>query len=280
VGGAISGHTGFTVGLSLIVYGETWIVDIIVDTQILSYRFKGIEQDVHDRNLAISSITASEFLIAQSRDSEKPDYYIIHPSRYPNLVCGDTAYKHFGNPRNAKMSARRTDQVIIDFGSHFSAYREFGNEAISQVINENKLDAYKVSISHLPKQKQKYLMRRLMYLVDTGYYCYPLTESILDKALSLFLEFTSEYNCKNNVRNTVNDILILATAIDREKKLLTHDSLLSRFAAKYYEVPLCRDKEETLIDFSKIQVQNSKNSESKGYINKGWSYAMRNRQSF
>ena len=58
--------------------------------------------------------------------------------------------------------------------------------------------------------------------------------------------------------------------------MLTHDKLLNRFAAEYYEVPIEQDKNELLIDFSKKAVDQSKNRESKGYINSGWSYAVRN----
>ncbi|MCP2727228.1 hypothetical protein [Limnofasciculus baicalensis] len=112
-------------------------MDLIIDTQVLSYRFKGIEKDIHSKSLAISSITANEFLITQHKDSEQPDYYIIHPARYPGLD-GSNIPDEFTNPKWAKMGNRRTDHVIIDFGNQFSAYREFGNEAISEIINENK----------------------------------------------------------------------------------------------------------------------------------------------
>jgi predicted nucleic acid-binding protein len=252
-------------------------VDLIVDTQILSYRFKGVEKDIHNTVLAISSITANEFLIAQSKNSEQPDYYIIHPARYLYAEGSGFGFpEHFGNPKWARMGARRTDQIIIDFGNQFSAYREFGNEAISEIINEKKLGIYKISIAHLPKQKQKYLIKRLKYILDSDYYCYSLTKSAVDKALSLFSAFVSEHNCKGNVRNTINDLLILSTAIDREKKFLTNDNLLSRFAAEYYEAPIHEDKDELLIDFSAKQIEKRENRESKGYINNGWSYVVRN----
>lgn len=253
-------------------------MDLIIDTQILSYRFKGVETGLHDAKLAIASITANEFLIAQSKESEQPDYYIIHPARYPNLEYSFSNLEHFSNPKSARLGARRTDQVIIDFGNQFSAYREFGNEAISEIINEKKIDIYKLSISHLPKQKQKYLLRRLKYILDSGYYCYSLTKSSLEQALSLFSEFVSEHNCKGNIRNTVNDLLILSTAIDREKKFLTNDNLLNRFAAEYYEAPVYQREDELLIDFSEKPLEKRKNRESKGYINKGWNYAVRNKR--
>lgn len=241
----------------------------MVDTQILSYRFKGIDKDIHSKTWAISSITANEFLETQPKDSKKPDYYIIHPARYPHLF-------DILDAKCAKMGEHRTDQVIIDFGNQFPAYREFGNEAISEIINQKKFETYKLSISHFPKQKQKDRLKKLMYILDNDYQCYSLTKSALEEGLSLFSQFTSKHNCKANIRNTVNDILILATAIDRKKVLLTHDKLLNRFAAEYYEVPIEQDKNELLIDFSKKAVDQSKNRESKGYINSGWSYAVRN----
>lgn len=255
-------------------------LDLIVDTQILSYQFKGIEQDTQSKGLAISSITANEFLVAQPNKSDQPDYYIIHPARYSHLLyaegSGFSVPEHFGNPKWARMGARRTDQLIIDFGHQFLAYREFGNEAISEIINEKKLEIYKISIAHLPKRKQKYLLKRLKYILGSDYYCYSLTRSAVDQALNLFSEFVSEHNCKGNVRNTINDLLILSTAIDREKKFLTNDNLLNRFAAEYYEAPICNDKNELLIDFSKQPIERRESKESKGYINKGWSYAVRN----
>jgi predicted nucleic acid-binding protein len=246
-------------------------MNMMVDTQILSYRFKGIDKDIHSKSWVISSITANEFLETQPKDSKKPDYYIIHPARYPHLF-------NLLDAKCAKMGEHRTDQVIIDFGNQFPAYREFGNEAISEIINQKKIETYKLSISHFPKQKQKDRLKKLMYILDNDYQCYSLTKSALEEGLSLFSQFTSKHNCKANIRNTVNDILILATAIDRKKVLLTHDKLLNRFAAEYYEVPIEQDKNELLIDFSKKAVDQSKNRESKGYINSGWSYAVRNNQ--
>lgn len=260
------------------------MVDLIVDTQILSYQFKGVEKYIHNRVFAISSITASEFLVTHSKNSEQPDYYIIHPARYfhPLYVegSGSGVPEHIGNPKWARMGAHRTDQVIIDFGNQFPAYREFGNEAISEIINEKKLGIYKISIAHLPKQKQKWLLRRLKHILDSNYHCYSLTKSAIDNALSLFSEFVSEHNCKGNIRNTINDLLILSTAIDREKKFLTNDNLLSRFAAEYYKAPVHKDDDQLLIDFSEKQVKRRENRESKGYINNGWSYALRNNRAF
>ncbi|MEQ8753064.1 MAG: hypothetical protein RID09_06010 [Coleofasciculus sp. G1-WW12-02] len=252
----------------------------IIDTQVLSYCFKEVGYNNHNQHLAISAITANEFLLAQPQISDRPDYYVMHPVRYSHLLDSENTFwfrSHLGNPKTAKMGTRRTDQVIIDFSNQFPPYREFGNEAISEIINGKHFELYKLSISHLSKQKQKYLKKRMKYILDNNYYCYSLNRLTIEQALDLFSRFIAEHNCKGNVRNTVNDILILATALERGKQLLTHDNLLNRFAAEYYDAPIQRDKNELLIDFSiKSTDEKKNNKESKGYINQGWSYSVRN----
>ena len=261
-------------------------MDLIFDTQALSYRFKGIRRDIHSDNLGLSSISANEFLLAQPQNSDTPDYYTIHSNifglnfRYVKKRV-DEVIRYFRDRNRARHGAirrayYRTDQVIIDFNNQFSAYREFGNEAIAKIINDNKPEIYRMSIAHLPKSKQKYLIKRLQFILDNGYYCYALTDSILEEALNLFSAFTSEHDCKGNIRNSVNDILILATAIYKEKKLLTYDNVLSRFAAKNCDAAIHQNEDVLLIDFSEEKVvERKKNRESKGYIHKGWSYTIR-----
>lgn len=255
-------------------------MDLIIDTQILSYRFKNKDMgiDISNTNLAITSITAHEFLITQPKELDKPDYYLLHPSRYKFVDENPSTINYFKNPNHAKYGSSRTDQIIIDFGNQFPAYQQFGNEAISIMINDRKVDLYKLSICHLPKRKQKYLLKRFIYIINNVYCCYSLTESSLDKAFNLFSEFVSKHNCKNNIRNTINDLLILSTAIDRNKKFITYDNELNIFAAEYYEAPVHKYEDKLLIDFSENQPKKIKNKESKSYINKGWSYVIRNKQ--
>ncbi|MFM7364687.1 MAG: hypothetical protein ACKO11_09360 [Cuspidothrix sp.] len=132
-------------------------MDLIIDTQILSYRFKGVDTGLNDTKLAIASITANEFLIAQSKESKQPDHYVIHPAKYSHLLeYNVNTLENFSNPKSAKLGAHRTDQVIIDFGNQFSAYREFGNEAISKIINDKKIDIYKHSFCNALELNYKY----------------------------------------------------------------------------------------------------------------------------
>jgi predicted nucleic acid-binding protein len=254
-------------------------MDLIVDTNVLSYQFKGIEKRNQSERLAISSITANEFLVAKS------DYYIIQPSKNLSryFVAEDSNFvvpEHFKSPKGARMGASRTDQLVIDFNNQFPPYRYLGNEAIAEIINKKNINIYKASIAHLSKEDKKNLLKRLKYIFDNDYYCYSLTKSVVDQAVNLFSKFVSKHNCKDDIRNTINDLLILSTAIDREKKFRTRDKELNRFAAKYYQAPIAinKDNDELLIDFSQQSVESKENRESKGYINKGWSYVLRNNQ--
>ena len=99
-----------------------------------------------------------------------------------------------------------------------------------------------------------------------------LTKDIAAIGMNILMQFLDTYEPKNAFRNTVNDVLILATAIRHLAKLATEDNLLRRFAAEISEA-LC---EKTLprgliINFSTPEVRRKcKSFGAKGFINRGW----------
>lgn len=253
---------------------------MIVDTQVLSYHFKCPFYEIGQHPLAISSVTANEFLLAQCAEGGHPDYCIPHPASHRHLSYSTSGLfwsrRLWANRRFAKLRTHLTDRIILDFGSQFPPYCEYGNEAIAEVINGKLFELYVFGIAHLPKAKQKYLRKRMRYILETDYLCYPLNSKIIDRALILFERFVTEYNCKGNVRNTLNDILILATAIEMAEVLVTHDNLLNRFSAHQYNASTEEREELLLIDFSEKEAHSRKEeAESKGYVNRGWSYSIR-----
>jgi hypothetical protein len=254
--------------------------DLLIDTQILSRAFNGT-LPLRPGHAKIASTTAKEFLLAQTRGTGKPLYYVLHP-----LIYSRTAHmrllrqpEHIGNPKWAKMGSHRTDQLTIDFGGQFPAYREYSDQALALALNRNERELYKWSISHLSKYRRKYLIDRFGFLLDSSLECLSISDAVVDKALELFLAFTENYNCKNNVANTVNDILIVATAITHTMRFRTEDALLARFAAAVYNAPVQETDADLIIDFSK-PTKNSRRlkRDSKGYVNRGWSYAIRNQR--
>lgn len=250
---------------------------MIVDTQIVSYCFSGHWKPEHAKGIEISSVTASEFLLFQTRENGKADYYVVNPERYGRFHAEallSTYHKHAGNAKWAKMGARRTDSLVIDFSSQYQAYRMFGNDAISSIINNKNIEAFKLSISHLDKLKQKQLKNKIEYIFDNEMYCHRVNDAACDIGMKLLEKFEQHITPKENIKNTINDLLILATAIEKGKELHTKDKVLANFAAEEYLAKTTESRDSVIVDFSREYLPERKvNQESKGYINKGWAYS-------
>ncbi|MDH4318643.1 MAG: hypothetical protein OEV64_09660 [Desulfobulbaceae bacterium] len=132
-------------------------MNAIIDTQILSSHFKGGIGTIPGK--IISSITANEFLWVYSKGETKPNYYIINPARFchgRNFLPPVGLLEHFKNAKWAKLGARRTDQVVIDFNNQFQLYVEYGSEAIAKIINEKLFQVYDLSVAHMEKKKKDF----------------------------------------------------------------------------------------------------------------------------
>jgi predicted nucleic acid-binding protein len=246
----------------------------VTDTQILSYYYKGVER-CPASGITISSITAAEFLLIQSKRINSANYYPILPSlvRHLNPIIGhvDSQRLRFDGKKHAQRGRRRTDQLILNFNGKIPSVVEFGSFAISAIINEHREDLFYSSISHLTRDTQKKLRSRFQFLLDSNVHSLPVTESVAEIGVNIFGQFLDKYTAKANLRNTINDVLILATAVKQALPLLTKDSLLSRFAAELLGAPVMENRLGLALDFTAPQVADSrKKLESKGYINRGW----------
>jgi len=242
----------------------------LYDTQIISYDFKDQWPDGCESG-CISSITASEFLLVQSSKPAQAHYYVPLPKRLAIHTGIARARRNRPFPKNS------TDQVLVNFGRDFPMYVEFCNLALSQVINDNLAELFSAATDFLPKDTRKLVRSRFAYLVARHISCVPLSRASLTSALELLDRFTAGFNPKANFRNTLNDILILATARNNSAELITSDSTLSRFASRIYEVPIARVRDRILLNFSLADPVGFKTSrESKGYINRGWQFRFHN----
>jgi predicted nucleic acid-binding protein len=250
---------------------------LIVDTQIISYCFSGHWKPEYAENVEISSVTASEFLLFHTRQNSKVDYYVINPERFGSFhseVMMEAYAKHAGNIKWAKMGAKRTDSISIDFANQYQPYRMFGNNAITSIINTKNLNAFKLSISHLEKSKQKMLKKKLEFIFDNNMHCHRISENACNIGLDLLSKFEGNIKPKENIKNTINDLLILSTAIDHKKALQTEDKVLAKFAASIYSGKVIEASDAVVVDFTENNLSQSKtNKESKGYINRGWAYS-------
>jgi predicted nucleic acid-binding protein len=250
---------------------------LIVDTQIISYCFSGHWEPEHAENVEISSVTASEFLLFHTREDSKVDYYVINPERFGSFrseAMMEAYAKHAGNSKWAKMGAKRTDSIAIDFANQYQPYRMFGNNAITSIINTKNFNAFKLSISHLEKAKQKMLKKKLEFIFDNNMHCHRISENACNISLDLLSKFEKNIKPKENIKNTINDLLILSTAIDHKKALQTKDKVLAKFAASIYLGKVNDARDAVIVDFTEKNLSEPKiNKESKGYINRGWAYS-------
>jgi predicted nucleic acid-binding protein len=249
---------------------------MITDTQVLSYYHKGVLAVPVER-VRISSITAAEFLLIQSQTHHnKANYYPILPARLRHHSAGVGSMEaplrmDFDSRRHAALGKHRTDQLILNFGPNVPAYVEFGGIAITQIINERHEQLYVSSIAHLDKVLQKKLRDRFRFLLEIGVACVAVTPAVATVALNLLEQFLDQYQAKQNTRNTLNDVLVLATAIEGAAALLTEDNLLRRFAADVMGATCKVQLGRLLLDFSTPETsKRRKPLESKGYINRGW----------
>ena len=61
--------------------------------------------------------------------------------------------------------------------------------------------------------------------------CVPFTRKTAEISMRLFELFLRKHTAKDNFRNSVNDVMILAGALSCGESLLSRDSLLDRSAA-------------------------------------------------
>lgn len=245
---------------------------MFADNNVLSKAFRGEDTE---NALLISSVAAGEFLDIYCGDhSTKANYYIpnLRGAIHGAMLEKGKLLPSLESPKGRHFTKNTTDQIILDFGNDYPQLIEYGSCALAKVINEKKYRLYLQSIQHLPKNTQKTLKKSIIFLFDKNYHCYPLTKQIIEISMYLLYEATKKYTFKDNFRNSINDLLILATAIKYSSTLKTNDGLLQKIIAELYSAPFQSLGGDLIINFGlDISRNNSFNHrESKGYINRGW----------
>ena len=114
-------------------------------------------------------------------------------------------------------------------------------------------------------------MRRFKFVIGAPLRCVPLCIHDVQLGFALLEHLTEGYEPKKNFQNTWNDILILATAINRAATLVTEDTLLSRFAADSFHAHTQPREKFIAVSFPGAVTEPARGSlESKGYVNTSW----------
>ena len=245
-----------------------------LDTQIVSYAFKGASA-VSVADGCISSVVANEFLEAHSKIATSAIYYIPTYWRYGEQV-GDLGPPMSGGVGRRGFSKRSTDRLALYFGQDYPTVIEYGSVAVSRVINAKALEVLRRAIAPLDKRKQRRVIQRFEFLCDQGVTSVPLQPAAGRLGQTLLHRFSQKYSLKKDFRNSLNDILIVASAIHGGGELLTRDSLLVRFCADAGLLKTHGQDEWIRCESTRNSVgRRSTRRESKGYVNRGWFVRLR-----
>ncbi|MEV6799499.1 hypothetical protein AB0M91_14285 [Micromonospora rifamycinica] len=247
----------------------------LVDTQIVSYAWKGVAgYEINGK--AVSSVVAQEFLLIQEDNPRRPRYYLPRlqqsevTARWEFYKAGDD--EHVARLKRPSHGWRkRTERLMIDLGEDFPAIVEYGHGRLSAAINDGDVRYFELCIAALDRRLRRKLMDRFSFMVECRLKCVALSLETVSRMFPLLDSFSATYNMKADYRNTINDMLILATALERNSRLLTMDSLLNRFAANYYGVTFdVAGSGVGCLEFGGSVPCGRKSRESRGYINRGW----------
>jgi hypothetical protein len=243
---------------------------MMIDTQILSCAYK--DRAIGVSSARISSVAAHEFLEVYDPDSPTRFRYYI------KYMFG----RHFGMPAisPAYRKGGAVERLVFDFGSDYPQLIEFNSRATAAIINDRNSHAFGHILSALDKPMQKKLRPRFAFLCEHVGECVPLAPQTAEMGIQLLWNFVQHHNVKANFRNSVNDMMILATAIVGREQLLTDDNLLARFAAGQHHAPIREVGQDMIeIDFERRTATAQRlSNESKGYINRGWRIAEETRR--
>ncbi|GLY78487.1 hypothetical protein [Actinoallomurus iriomotensis] len=245
------------------------------DTQLLVHASEG-RTSLESSDPWISSVVAQEFLLFQKSGGESNDYYLpLVPKRdrgiWVSRALADYARSH---PPAARLRSgkRRTDSIILEFGDTFPVTVEYSHRAIANALNARMVPFILAYAECVDAASRRVIKSRLRFLCDVGIKCKPLTDRSARLAQDLLRDFTERYTIKNNFRNTLNDIMILAIALDERARLLTDDRLLAIFSEDFLTDTVLGSENLYEIDLSEDvgKIDRRPPLESKGYINSRW----------
>lgn len=243
---------------------------MLLDTQILSFAHKGewpIEEDSipapSPEGIYIPSTAAQEFLESQVEDPAQARYY-IPLTKDPIEIEGLFKY---ARKEDTGFTKNYTDKFVVNTPKEYNSQREFGHKAISNVINKNLHKLFKASIQGLSKSKIKKLKERVLFSMNSGLKCLPLSKSISDVGVELLELFLKNNEPKKNFKNIFNDIMILAMSEELNYRLWTEDRLLAKFASNNLGRDIKRESGLFEVLSKDENTKEMQKGESKGYIN-------------
>jgi predicted nucleic acid-binding protein len=219
---------------------------VLWDTQLVSYAMKGQFVDPPD-SVVISSVSAQELFMMQRPDT---GVRFGFPTRIDSASFSGNRER--GSAGVARSLAHGRDHSLGK-GSKLK-YRQFPfkdnivlqlpdgrridealHQTVAEVVNEHNDNALRSWLHGEHHARRATIRLRFNWLTEHEVRCIPLTRDAAQLAQELFADFVGSQMPKARIRNTVNDLLILASAMTSGLPLQTRDKVLANFARVHLE---------------------------------------------
>lgn len=243
---------------------------MIVDTQLLD-RIE-IGDLAMDAPWSVSSVTAQEALNMQVPTTEDR-YRIALPllsgmHMLDSAPCRGTFW--LDHARSQPIS-RRADRQVLRLSPTAADRLEIGHASVAAAHRDGLDTLASAYLSVLPETQRKHAVRRWRLLRNQASEVIPLDAGVAARGVALLGDFLdSGRKPKPVLRNTVNDMLILATALERGRPLATLDGTLRDF---YAEVGCIVDVVDDVLIAAPVSAGDDRDAaprESKRFVNSLW----------
>lgn len=213
--------------------------------------------------LTTASVVLHELFLTQLPDEGGFAYALpMHTSKHPLPMLP--------HPKPVRPIAASADRILLDFNNEMPSRIEYGHMSVSRAYeNPGGRQLLGGFSSVLGKEKRRIVLDNFDFLHNLGVGTIPLRPNSAQSGLDLFSIFKEKWTSKSKVRNTLNDLFILAIAIESGSVLVSDDKLLCEFANEVAPRTL-EERDDIYISSPKSTGGRTINRESKGYINSQW----------
>jgi len=204
---------------------------VTVDTQVIIYADQ-IGDVGEIRGCHVCSVVLAEYLMMQTDDYASAAYFL--PTRNRVILGRPIDWNRLQKERPSYWARSHTASMRVTLRSvePTVSILYWGMSALADIINDHDRARFQAAINRLTPRKHLRLLHKLDFVMQANMSCDALTEEDIQLALELMRRFTETNTPKENLRNTLNDMLVLASSINRGFVLRTDDTLLDGFARK------------------------------------------------
>jgi hypothetical protein len=240
---------------------------VTVDTQVIVYAdYLGDASEV--RGCHACSVALAEYLMMQTDDYLSAAYYL--PTRSSPTVGRPIDWNRLQKERPSAWARRHTHSIPVVLRSTVPPVTilYWGMSALADIINDRDRARFQTSVSRLVPCRRLRILHKLDFVLQADMSCDALTKEDTELGLELMKRFMKANTPKEDVRNTVNDMLVLASSMNRGLVLRTDDTLLDDFAEKQLDAH-STPQGNNLVDLSTPKIGYRRQSTgTKGYVNR------------